>query len=129
MVSPPIGSTDPSERVSFELSRVSSYVYPTVTALALFLVWEAVTRLGGVSPFLLPAPSAVIVTSIVELPLLLRMSFYTASEFLLGFALGVAVGLPLGALIVYARPVEKAIYPLLVAFQTVPKAAVAPIFI
>ena len=36
MVSPAAGSSDPSDRISLELSRVSSYVYPTVTALALF---------------------------------------------------------------------------------------------
>ena len=129
MAVPPAGSTDPSERISLESFRVSSYLYPTLTALALFVAWEAVARLGAISPFLLPAPSEVIITSIVEFPLLLHMSVYTAGEFLLGFALGVAVGLPLGALIVYARPVEQAIYPLLVAFQTVPKAAIAPIFI
>jgi NitT/TauT family transport system permease protein len=47
----------------------------------------------------------------------------------LGFVMAVAVGLPLGALVVYARPVEITVYPLLVAFQTVPKAAIAPILI
>ena len=36
---------------------------------------------------------------------------------------------PVGALIVYARPVELSLYPLLVAFQTMPKAAIAPIFV
>src|SRR5262249_54326703 len=41
----------------------------------------------------------------------------------------VAVGLPLGALIVYAKPVELTFYPLLVAFQTIPKAAIAPVLI
>jgi len=53
----------------------------------------------------------------------------TASEFLLGFGLAIVVGLPLGALIVFARPIRLAVYPLLVAFQTIPKAAVAPIFV
>jgi NitT/TauT family transport system permease protein len=129
MVVATAGSADPSERISLDSFRGSSFIYPALTALALFAAWEAVTRLGAISPFLLPAPSEVIITSIVEFPLLLHMSVYTASEFLLGFALAVAVGVPLGALIVYAKPVEQALYPLLVAFQTVPKAAIAPIFI
>jgi len=123
------GSSDPSERISLESFRVSSYLYPALTALGLFVAWEAIARLGAISPFLLPAPSEVIITSVREFPLLLHMSLYTAGEFLLGFMLGVVVGLPLGALIVYARPIEQAVYPLLVAFQTVPKAAIAPIFI
>jgi NitT/TauT family transport system permease protein len=96
---------------------------------ALFALWEAVARLGAVSPLLLPAPSEVLLTAVKEFPLLYRMSVVTAAEFLLGFGLSVAVGLPVGALIVYARPVELSLYPLLVAFQTMPKAAIAPIFV
>ncbi len=111
------------------VARVSMYAYPTATALLIFAVWEAVTRAGWVSSLILPAPSIIIATSFENLPLLLQMSGTTAAEFLLGFALSVAIGLPLGALVVYARPIELAIYPLLVAFQTLPKAAVAPIFI
>jgi NitT/TauT family transport system permease protein len=110
-------------------SEIGTYLYPTATALLLFVAWEAITRAGLVSPIILPAPSAIIATSITKFSLLVHMSTITALEFLLGFALSVAVGLPLGALIVYSRPVELAFYPLLVAFQTMPKAALAPIFI
>lgn len=106
-----------------------TYFYPTVTALGLLLLWEAAVRLGGISPLLLPAPSAILGTMVAEFPLLMHMSAITAAEFSLGFFLGIAVGLPLGALIVHVRPVRLALYPLLVGFQTVPKAAVAPIFI
>jgi len=129
MVLPTAGTADPSERISLVSGRVSSYLYPGIATLALFVAWEAFARLGGISPFLLPAPSEVLITTVTQFPLLAHMSVVTAAEFLLGFALGVLIGLPLGALIVYAKPVELAFYPLLVAFQTIPKAAVAPIFI
>lgn len=110
-------------------ARLASYVYPLGAALALFAAWEAFVRIGAISPLLLPAPSEVLATVVREFPVLLHMSAITAGEFVLGFALSVLVGLPLGALIVYARPIELAIYPLLVAFQTMPKAAIAPIFV
>jgi NitT/TauT family transport system permease protein len=129
MVLPTAGTADPSERISLVSGRMSSYLYPGIATLVLFVAWEAFARLGGISPFLLPAPSEVLITTVTQFPLLLHMSVVTAAEFLLGFALGVLIGLPLGALIVYAKPVELAFYPLLVAFQTIPKAAVAPIFI
>jgi len=129
MVLPTAGTADPSERISLVSGRMSSYLYPGVATLVLFVAWEAAARLGGISPFLLPAPSEVLITTVTQFPLLAHMSVVTAAEFLLGFALGVLIGLPLGALIVYAKPVELAFYPLLVAFQTIPKAAVAPIFI
>jgi NitT/TauT family transport system permease protein len=110
-------------------ARLASYAYPLGAALALFGAWEAFVRIGAISPLLLPAPTEVLATVVREFPVLLHMSAITAAEFVLGFALSVLVGLPLGALIVYARPIELAIYPLLVAFQTMPKAAIAPIFV
>jgi NitT/TauT family transport system permease protein len=103
--------------------------YSVGSGLALLIAWELFVRLGNVSPLLLPAPSEVLLTMANNLPLLLHMSAITVAEFLLGFFLAIVVGLPLGALVVFSRPVRLAVYPLLVAFQTIPKAAVAPIFI
>jgi NitT/TauT family transport system permease protein len=120
---------DPSARVSLMSENFGSWVYPIATAIVLFVLWEVVARYGAISPLLLPAPSAVIASTINNFPLLMKMSVVTTSEFLLGFLLSVVIGVPLGALIVYARPIELAVYPLLVAFQTMPKAAIAPIFV
>jgi NitT/TauT family transport system permease protein len=110
-------------------AHVATYLYPTLVTLVLFVIWEAVTQAGWVSPLILPSLSSIIHTAVVKFPLLMQMSGITAMEFVLGFLLSVAVGLPLGAMIVYSRPLETAFYPILVAFQIVPKAAVAPIFI
>ena len=110
-------------------AHVTTYLYPTLVMAALFVIWEAVTRAGWVSPLILPSLSSIVHTAVVKFPLLMQMSTITAMEFVLGFLLSVAVGLPLGAMIVYSRLLETAFYPILVAFQIVPKAAVAPIFI
>jgi NitT/TauT family transport system permease protein len=110
-------------------ARLAPYLYPALTLAGLVVAWEAFTKLTAVSRLLLPAPSDVAATLVSALPLLAHMSAITAAEFLLGFGLSVVVGIPLGALLVYARPVELAVYPLLVASQTVPKAAIAPIFV
>jgi NitT/TauT family transport system permease protein len=110
-------------------AHVATYLYPTLVTLVLVVIWEAVTRAGWVSPLILPSLSSIVYTAIVKFPLLMQMSAITTMEFVLGFLLSVAVGLPLGAMIVYSRPLETAFYPILVAFQIVPKAAVAPIFI
>jgi NitT/TauT family transport system permease protein len=124
-----VATTDePAERVPFE-GRSAAYLYPLVATVVLFAVWETATRYSGISPVLLPAPSQILQTAIQQFPTLLHMSIVTVYEFVLGFLLGVVIGLPLGAVIVYARPVELAIYPLLVAFQTIPKAAIAPVLI
>lgn len=104
-------------------------VYGVGASLAFLAAWELFVRLAQVSPLLLPAPSEVLITIGMNFSLLLQMSAVTAAEFLLGFLLALIVGIPLGALVVFSRPVRLAVYPLLVAFQTIPKAAVAPIFI
>ncbi len=110
-------------------ARVATYLYPTLVTLVLIATWEAVTRAGLVPSLILPSFSSILQTAIAKFPLLMQMSAITATEFTLGFLLSIVVGLPLGALIVYSRPLETAFYPILVAFQIVPKAAVAPIFI
>lgn len=110
-------------------AHIATYLYPTLVTAFIFAVWEAVTRAGLVPSLILPSPSSILQTAIAKFSLLMQMSAITSAEFLLGFALSVAVGLPLGALIVYSRALETAFYPILVAFQIIPKAAVAPIFV
>jgi NitT/TauT family transport system permease protein len=56
-------------------------------------------------------------------------SWVTLQEVLAGFALGVMVGLPVALAIVSWPLAEKALYPLLVGSQVVPKIAIAPLFI
>jgi hypothetical protein len=106
-----------------------SYLYPVIATGVLIAAWELLTRYGNVSPLILPSPSAILATTVANFPVLMQMSVVTVYEFVLGFGLAILIGLPLGALIVYARPFEVTFYPLLVAFQTIPKAAIAPVFI
>ena len=127
------GTPDPTDADAGALAawglRLAPYLYPILTLIGFVIAWETFTRVAKISRLLLPAPSDIAVTLATSLPLLAHMSVITATEFLLGFGLSVVVGIPLGALLVYARPVELAVYPLLVASQTVPKAAIAPIFV
>jgi NitT/TauT family transport system permease protein len=126
----PTSSADaPAELLPMSGGNSAAYLYPLVATIVLFAIWEMVVRYGHISSLLLPAPSQIFQTSIQKFPVMVEMGTVTVMEFVLGFAVAVVVGLPLGALIVYAKPVELAIYPILVAFQTIPKAAIAPILI
>jgi NitT/TauT family transport system permease protein len=131
MAAPPVPPSNPgpAELLPLGARSSSSYLYPLIATAVLFAVWELAARYGNVSPLILPAPSRIFATVVDHSLVLLRMAAVTAYEFVLGFALAVVIGLPLGALVVYARPVEMTFYPLLVAFQTIPKAAIAPIMI
>ncbi|HZP79495.1 MAG TPA: ABC transporter permease [Pseudolabrys sp.] len=109
--------------------RSAAYLYPILATVILFIVWELATRYGHVSPLILPPPSDILATATQKFSVLVKMSVVTSYEFVLGFLLAAVIGVPLGAIIVYARPVELTFYPLLVAFQTIPKAAIAPVLI
>jgi NitT/TauT family transport system permease protein len=108
---------------------VLSAVYPAVSVAIIIGLWEAVVRVAGVNPTLLPPPSAIFRSLVESRAALLPYSEVTLIEILVGFAIGVAAGMPLGALIVFNEPARRAIYPLLVASQMVPKVAVAPLFV
>jgi putative hydroxymethylpyrimidine transport system permease protein len=103
---------------------------PTITVLILFAVWELYTQIAAVPKYILPAPSMVVQALwdyreqlfLVHLPT-------TLLETLLGFGLSVALGVGIGVAMHLWRPVEKAIYPLVVASQTIPVIAISPVFL
>jgi NitT/TauT family transport system permease protein len=64
-----------------------------------------------------------------KMPLLWPHTVQTLSTTLLGFALGVAVGILLGRADRLVRLAYDVAYPLLVGFSSIPKVAVVPIFV
>ena len=62
-------------------------------------------------------------------PLLMEYRRVTAWEVLLGYTMSIVIGIPMGLMIFYSRFLERIIYPLLVASQTIPKIALAPLLI
>jgi NitT/TauT family transport system permease protein len=98
----------------------------SLVALAL---WEAAIRVFRVSSFIVPAPSAIAATLASKFSLLMSAAAVTAQEVVFGFVVSALVGAGLALLIVRFRLFGRALYPLIVFFQTVPKVALAPIFI
>ena len=88
-------------------ARVSAIVYPVGVVLGVLALWEAATRMLGVPAFLLPPPSAVAISLMANASLLLFHGWITTIEVVLGFALSIAVGIPL-ALAIFLWPVSRA---------------------
>lgn len=95
------------------------------------LVWDWVTRFFGVSAIVFPGPLAVATALVNGLAAgtYLQHLWITLKEVLGGFAIGCTAGLLVGAFVSQFRIVEKTIFPYFVALQTVPKLAIAPLFI
>lgn len=93
--------------------------------------WELAVRLLEITPLLLPTPSAVAAALWDGIrnntfTYHFGVTFY---ETMAGFALGAGLGLLLGGVIAQFPLVERTLYPYVVAFQTIPKVAIAPLFV
>ena len=110
-------------------AQARAYGPALLVYVALIVVWEAASRAGAIPRYFLPAPSEIAARVATQPGLLAQNALVTLEEVLGGFALGVLVSIPLGLAIASSRPVERLVYPLLVAFQAVPKVALAPIVI
>lgn len=105
------------------------WVPPLLLLAALVALWELVVRVAAVPAWLLPAPSAVARTMVEERGLLLANARVTLLEVVAGFVLALVVGLVLAFLIDASPTLDRAVYPLVVASQTVPVPAIAPLLL
>lgn len=96
---------------------------------AVFVMWELGVRAFNVKPIILPPPSVVFTELFKEPMWYLNHGWYTLLVTLGGFGLALAVGVVLAVLIVESKILEKTIYALIVGLNSVPKVAVAPLFV
>lgn len=96
---------------------------------AVTVVWELAIRSFHVPTFVLPAPSAIVRALIESRGRLAIAAMSTALEVFFGFVLASLTGVLVALVIARFERFGRALYPLVVLFQNVPKVALAPIFI
>jgi NitT/TauT family transport system permease protein len=97
--------------------------------LLFFAVWELGVRLFGIKEYLLPPPTIVVGALAQNYAKVLENALVTTHEILAGYAVAVAVSVPLALTIAYSRFMEETVYPVIVFLQIVPKIAIAPLFL
>jgi NitT/TauT family transport system permease protein len=118
--------------MSATTKQSASHLLQTIAvAIAMIGLWEGVCRGFDVSPIVLPTPSSIVVRlyALITSGMIWPHLWATLIEVLSGFALGCASGLIFGAMISLIPVFERLVYPYLVALQTLPKVAIAPLFI
>jgi len=108
--------------------RVTTLLYPLVAFVVVMAIWEATVRAARVSRFVLPPPSH-IAEHLGIFDQLWPDLWATIERVLYGFLLATGVGFVLAVAIVTFRPVSRALYPILISTQVVPKVAVAPLLL
>ncbi|QPC47482.1 ABC transporter permease [Mangrovibacillus cuniculi] len=97
----------------------------------LFLIWEAVGRLGLVPSYQLPPPSTIL-TTISEMATTGELWPHISATVIrvaLGFAIGTVLATVLGAIVGYFKQTEQAVDPLIQGFRSIPSLAWVPLFI
>lgn len=108
---------------------LSPAIRPFLLVLFLLGLWDLAIRIFGIPAYLIPPPAKVIGQLVEQWPMLLAESWFTTEATIWGFLLSIAVGVPIAMVIAYSRVVESYVYPLLVFSQSVPKVAIAPLFV
>jgi NitT/TauT family transport system permease protein len=108
---------------------VPDFVLALALIVAVTLVWELAVRLFQIPTFVVPAPSAIVRALIESRARLANAALSTALEISLGFVVASLTGIVIALVIVRFERFGRALYPLIVLFQNVPKVALAPIFI
>jgi len=93
------------------------------------VLWQWGVRAFGIPEYILPVPTEFLAKLWADRALISEHTLVTAKEIILGFLMAAGISIPLGFLIVSWKPLERAVYPVIVFFQLIPKIAIAPLFV
>jgi NitT/TauT family transport system permease protein len=97
--------------------------------------WEIATRFGWVSPIILPSPGETVKDlifvgqNLLAGGYMLEALWTTTQTVFWGFVIAISIGFTLGVIVGETKFGERALLPYLVAIDTMPKVAFAPLFI
>jgi NitT/TauT family transport system permease protein len=103
--------------------------YPVLGVAVMLALWQLYVSAFGINRIVLPGPLDITRAAIANWPILMRETWPTFLESVLGFALAVAIGIPVAVCVASSRVLNLTLYPILIATQSVPKVAVAPIIL
>jgi NitT/TauT family transport system permease protein len=110
-------------------NRLVRFVLPVLGLALLILVWHAGVVAFNVPPVILPRPGLVLDSTVANWRLIVSEGWITLLESLYGFVLAFALGVPLAVAIAGSRTLNLMFYPLLIATQSLPKVALAPLIL
>lgn len=102
---------------------------PWISAALLVLVWWLGVAAFDVKSYIMPTPGETLASLVRHWRPLAANGAITLATTLVGFSATLVFGTLIGMLVGMSRLAHQAIYPLLVAFNSVPKAALVPIFV
>ena len=102
---------------------------PGLTMVAMVGLWWLAVIVFGWQPFIVPDPGQVWTQLVDKWSILPGHIQTTLVETLEGYALAIGIGMPIAIAIAYSRFLEATVYPVLVALNSIPKIAIAPLLV
>jgi NitT/TauT family transport system permease protein len=124
--SAPLESVASTTRFTLPLEAIMP---PLVAFVAIVIVWEAAIMAFEIPVYVLPSPTQIWNAFAANPGPLLRNTGITLFEAVAGFAIGSALGALLGTIFAYSRLVARGLLPYVIAANTIPVVAIAPIII
>ena len=100
-----------------------------ILSVTIFMLWEVLVRVLEVPDWFLPPPSLILRELFLSIDIILGHLLTTSVEVLLGLALSVIVAINFSLLIFFFKSIEKSVYPLLIATQTIPVITISPLLL
>ena len=119
----------PTRRGATSRRRLRYGATALLVVAVLTLATELLVRAAHVPAFVFPPPSAVLAELAAEPQLFVQNALVTVYEASAGLALGAAVALAFAAAALHSRRLDAALTPIVVASQTVPVIALAPLLV
>ena len=110
-------------------SRIRPWLTPVMILVGIVVLWELWVQIWNIPKWQLPSPSEIALELAASRGLLLGHTLVTLEEIVLGFIAALAAGLLLATGIAYSRILERSVYPIVIASQTVPIIAIAPLLL
>jgi NitT/TauT family transport system permease protein len=111
--------------------RLLPWISTPVLLVGVIVGWKLIIAIFDISPFVLPQPEEVVggMVEVVQAQDFLTHLTVTLTETLVGFGIALVLGVGMGAVLGRIAWLERALRPLIVASQVVPKVALVPLFI
>jgi putative hydroxymethylpyrimidine transport system permease protein len=108
---------------------VKRWSLPLLLIALFFVIWEIAVRASDTPAWMLPRPSAIWEAFLDNRALLWRHTQVTLLAVVLGFGVALVTGVTIGIAIDSSIILERAIYPLIIASQTIPMVVLAPLLL
>ena len=103
--------------------------YPSIFFITILSLWQLSIKIFHIPEYILPSPYQIAHTFQKTSGLILKHAYVTSGEIITGYIIGIVLGFILAVFITSFKILFKTIYPFVIAIQSLPKLALAPLFV